>query len=167
MVQTDYSKIVEEGFSAGNLKRPDQDSHLYPQQKVVDEITYTFDGWYRDENCSGEKVNWNTEMITEDITYYARYIPAAQNITITKDVTGGLGDVQKTFDFSYRYTDAEGSIKEGNFTLADGQTSDPLTIPVGVELTLTEKNAEDILFLLFTGRRPIPHRRMKTARLKR
>ena len=69
------------------------------------------------------------------------YIPAAQNITITKDVTGGLGDVQKTFDFSYRYTDAEGSIKEGNFTLADGQTSDPLTIPVGVELTLTEKNA--------------------------
>ena len=141
LVQTDYSKIVEEGFSAGNLKRPDQDSHLYPQQKVVGGITYTFDGWYRDESCSGEKVDWKTETITEDITYYARYIPAAQNIIITKEVSGGLGDVQKEFEFTYSYTDADGNKEEGDFTLADGQSSNSLTIPVGAELTLTEKNA--------------------------
>ena len=141
LVQTDYSKIVDEGFSAGNLKRPDQDRHLYPQQKVVGGITYTFDGWYRDESCSGEKVDWKTETITEDITYYARYIPAAQNIIITKEVSGGLGDVQKEFEFTYSYTDADGNKEEGDFTLADGQSSNSLTIPVGAELTLTEKNA--------------------------
>ena len=136
-----YSRRVEEGYRANQLSRPDiADPTTYPSEKIVNGITYTFDGWYKDEACT-ERVDWETETITKNTTYYARYVPSAQTITVTKDVTGGLGDVQKDFTFSYSYTDASGSQQEGSFNLRDGGSKEISGIPVGAELTLIEENA--------------------------
>ncbi len=34
---------------------------------------YSFAGWYRDEECTGEAVDFSRERITEDVTYYAKW----------------------------------------------------------------------------------------------
>lgn len=138
----DYSERVESGYLASQLKRPEMNEQdKYPQTKSVDGIQYVFDGWYRDQNCT-QKVDWESETVIDNpTTYYARYIPSAQTITVTKDVTGGLGDVQKAFAFSYSYMDASEKLQSGTFELKDGESEKILNIPVGAELTLTEKNA--------------------------
>jgi uncharacterized repeat protein (TIGR02543 family) len=136
-----YSTRVDSGYAASRLDRPDTEQpEIYPQSKTVDGFTYTFDGWYKDEACT-QKVDWENEKITQNITYYAKYVPAGKNITVEKEVTGGLGDVQKTFSFTYSYKDASGAVKSGSFELKDGQSSLLSNIPVGAVLTLQETNA--------------------------
>ena len=137
-----YSRRVESGFSASNLTRPEvNEPDKYPQTKTVNGILYTFDGWYKDESCT-EKVDWDTEIINQNTIYYARYIPSGQDVTITKDVTGTLGDVQKDFTFTYSYTDASGAVQSSSFTLRDDGTYEISNIPVGSQLTIIEENAQ-------------------------
>ena len=131
-----YTKRVPEGFTAKQLSIPNEkEPNVYPQTKVVDGITYEFDGWYKDQACT-EEVKWNTETITDNITYYAQYVPVVKDITITKDVTGGLGDVMKDFSFTYSYSGGN-----GEFTLKDGGEYIIENVPIGTTLTLTETNA--------------------------
>lgn len=131
-----YTKRVPEGFTANQLLIPNEkEPNVYPQTKVVDGITYKFDGWYKDQACT-EEVNWDTETITDNITYYAQYVPVGKNITIAKDVTGGLGDVMKDFSFTYSYSGGN-----GEFTLKDGGEYIIENVPIGTTLTLTETNA--------------------------
>lgn len=142
-----YSKRVEAGYSISNLTRPEEhEPNVYPQTKTVDGITYTFSGWYYDEACT-DPVNWETDTITQNTVFYARYTPQGQNITVTKDVTGGLGDVQKEFKFTYQIKNASGTVLDsGEFTLKDkdvnNSSSYPIqNVPVGSTLIITETNA--------------------------
>lgn len=142
-----YSKRVEAGYSISNLTRPEEhEPNVYPQTKTVDGITYTFSGWYCDEACT-DPVNWETDTITQNTVFYARYTPQGQNITVTKDVTGGLGDVQKEFKFTYQIKNASGTVLDsGEFTLKDkdvnNSSSYPIqNVPVGSTLIITETNA--------------------------
>ena len=161
-----YSRRVDEGFEADLLSRPDvADSTTYPSEKIVNGITYTFDGWYKDEACT-ERVDWETETITKNTTYYARYVPSAQTITVTKDVTGGLGDIQKDFTFSYSYMDASGSLQEGSFNLRDGGSEKISGIPVGAELTLIEENAGGYSVSATYGNVTIDAREDKSSNIK-
>ena len=136
-----FATRVNAGYKASDLKRPDIDrvdgssAYPYPPTKIADGITYTFDGWYKDEACTQE-VDWDSETITANTTYYAQYVPVGKNITITKDVTGGLGDVMKDFSFTYSYSGVN-----GEFTLKDGGEYTIENVPVGTTLTLTEANA--------------------------
>lgn len=161
-----YSRRVEEGYRANQLSRPDvADSTTYPSEKIENGITYTFDGWYKDEACT-ERVDWERETITKNTTYYARYVPSAQTITVTKDVTGGLGDVQKDFTFSYSYTDASGSQQEGSFSLRDGESKKISDIQVGTELTLIEENAGGYSVSATYGNVTIDAREDKSSNIK-
>lgn len=161
-----YSRRVDEGFEADLLSRPDvADSTTYPSEKIEKGITYTFDGWYKDEACT-ERVDWERETITKNTTYYARYVPSAQTITVTKDVTGGLGDVQKDFTFSYSYTDASGSQQEGSFSLRDGESKKISDIQVGTELTLIEENAGGYSVSATYGNVTIDAREDKSSNIK-
>ena len=142
-----YSKLVENNYPVRELDRPDtNEPNVYPQTKTVDGITYTFSGWYYDEACT-EPVNWETDTITQNTVFYARYTPQGQNITVTKDVTGGLGDVQKEFKFTYQIKNASGTVLDsGEFTLKDkdvnNSSSYPIqNVPVGSTLIITETNA--------------------------
>lgn len=142
-----YSKLVENNYPVRELDRPDtNEPNVYPQTKTVDGITYTFSGWYYDEACT-EPVNWETDTITQNTVFYAKYTPQGQNITVTKDVTGGLGDVQKEFKFTYQIKNASGTVLDsGEFTLKDkdvnNSSSYPIqNVPVGSTLIITETNA--------------------------
>lgn len=137
-----YSTRVEAGFAASELHRPDRTApNKYPMTKVVDGITYKLDGWYKDEKCT-DPVEWDTEKITQNITYYAQYVPAGKDITIEKKVTGSLGDVQKEFAFTCNYQDASGNVKKEDFSLRNGGLYTLSNVPIGTTLTLIENNAE-------------------------
>ena len=111
-----------------------------PETKIVDDITYRFDGWY---NEAGEEVTqWDytpnaDELSDGTVNFYAKYVPATTSITIEKQVTGGLGDQTRVFHFNYSCGTANGS-----FTLKHGEV-ETINVPVGTELTLTEKDASD------------------------
>ena len=51
-----------------------------PATKTVDGITYEFDGWYRNSECTGDKVTF-PDQINSNTTYYGRYV--ARNLSVT------------------------------------------------------------------------------------
>lgn len=137
VILDEYSERVTVGYSANKLNRPS-----LQEEKEVGGIKYVFDGWYKDPECKEKVENWDSETITKNPTiYYAQYIPAAQNITIKKEVTGGLGDVQKSFEFTYSYQDTSGQPQTESFILKDNESTELENIPAGTTLTLSETNA--------------------------
>lgn len=100
---------VPEGSTSISLKaiaRPDvigegQTEATCPKTKTTpDGTVYTFDGWYTNQDCTeGSKFDFDEDTIKEDTTFYAKYVPASANLTVTKTVTGMLGDTNKAFTF--------------------------------------------------------------------
>ena len=100
---------VPEGSTSISLKaiaRPDvigegQTEATCPKTKTTpDGTVYTFDGWYTNQDCTeGSKFDFDEDTIKEDTTFYAKYVPASANLTISKTVTGLLGDQHRAFTF--------------------------------------------------------------------
>ena len=151
---------VPEGSTSISLKaiaRPDvigegQTEATCPKTKTTpDGTVYTFDGWYTKQDCTeGSKFDFDEDTIKEDTTFYAKYVPASANLTVTKTVTGKLGDTNKAFTFtitkadgtSANITDANVEISEadrakvewlrnGKFTLKDGASIIFKNLPSG------------------------------------
>ena len=53
---------------------------------------YAFDGWYLDENCTGEK--YTSRQIDGDITLYGKYIAGAQTITYKLGTNNEYSDAE-------------------------------------------------------------------------
>lgn len=106
---------VPEGSTSISLKaiaRPDvigegQTEATCPKTKTTpDGTVYTFDGWYTNQDCTeGSKFDFDEDTIKEDTTFYAKYVPASANLTVTKTVTGKLGDTNKAFTFTITKAD--------------------------------------------------------------
>ena len=156
---------VPEGSTSISLKaiaRPDvigegQTEATCPKTKTTpDGTVYTFKGWYTDENCTRE-ADFVNGAISADTTFYAKYVPASANLTVTKTVTGKLGDTNKAFTFtitkadgtSANITDANVEISEadsakvewlrnGKFTLKDGASITFKNLPSGEYKILEE-----------------------------
>lgn len=121
---------VPEGSTSISLKaiaRPDvigegQTEATCPKTKTTpDGTVYTFDGWYTNQDCTeGSKFDFDEGTIKEDTTFYAKYVPASANLTVTKTVTGKLGDTNKAFTFTI--TKADGT--SANITEANIETTD-------------------------------------------
>lgn len=121
---------VPEGSTSISLKaiaRPDvigegQTEATCPKTKTTpDGTVYTFDGWYTNQDCTeGSKFDFDEDTIKEDTTFYAKYVPASANLTISKTVTGKLGDTNKAFTFTI--TKADGT--SANITEANIETTD-------------------------------------------
>ena len=151
---------VPEGSTSISLKaiaRPDvigegQTEATCPKTKTTpDGTVYTFDGWYTNQDCTeGSKFDFDEDTIKEDTTFYAKYVPASANLTVSKTVTGKLGDTNKAFTFtitkadgtSANITDANVEISEadsakvewlrnGKFTLKDGASIIFKNLPSG------------------------------------
>ena len=151
---------VPEGSTSISLKaiaRPDvigegQTEATCPKTKTTpDGTVYTFDGWYTNQDCTeGSKFDFDEDTIKENTTFYAKYVPASANLTVTKTVTGKLGDTNKAFTFtitkadgtSANITDANVEISEadsakvewlrnGKFTLKDGASIIFKNLPSG------------------------------------
>lgn len=151
---------VPEGSTSISLKaiaRPDvigegQTEATCPKTKTTpDGTVYTFDGWYTNQDCTeGSKFDFDEDTIKEDTTFYAKYVPASANLTISKTVTGKLGDTNKAFTFTItkadgtaaNITDTNIEISEadrakvewkgnGQFTLKDGASIIFKNLPSG------------------------------------
>lgn len=131
---------------------------------------WVFDGWYP-ENADGTGPNlddpdahpisnWPYKVSENELTnnggdrvvnFYAHYKKATSNVTITKQVTGLLGDTNKEFAFNVSIkqngADCTGvtankngaavSLNDG-FTLKHGETVTLKNVPIGATITVTE-----------------------------
>lgn len=131
---------------------------------------WVFDGWYP-ENDAGTGpdetaviTEWPYKVSEDELTnyggdrvvnFYAHYKKATSNVTITKQVTGLLGDTNKDFAFSVSITKKDGSdCSEGvtakrdngetvdlknNFPLKHKETVTLENVPIGATITVTEE----------------------------
>ena len=144
--KVDNTDIVDKN-SAGTVS--------VPLTMVEDGVTYQLTGWYP-ENASGEpydpdnkkslKDSWGegytpskAELADGTVNFYAHYEPVSADLTVSKTVTGKLGDTNKAFTFTI--TKADGTpvnititnieiseadrakvewLDNGKFTLKDG-----------------------------------------------
>ena len=125
---------VPEGSTSISLKaiaRPDvigegQTEATCPKTKTTpDGTVYTFDGWYTNQDCTeGSKFDFDEDTIKEDTTFYAKYVPASANLTVTKTVTGKLGDTNKAFTFTITKADgASANIIDANVEISEADSA--------------------------------------------
>lgn len=126
---------------------------------------WVFDGWYP-ENDAGTGpdetaaiTKWPYKVSEDELTnyggdrvvnFYAHYKKVTSNVTITKQVTGLLGDTHKDFNFNVSITQnnvaCTGVIakKDGkavtltDFTLTHGETVTLENVPIGATIKVTE-----------------------------
>lgn len=144
-------------ISLSNIDRPDvlragqTEADCPATKETADGTVYKFEGWYTDKNFTSEsKFNFTEDTISADTTFYAKYVPASANLTISKTVTGKLGDTNKAFTFTItkadgtaaNITDTNIEISEadrakvewkgnGQFTLKDGASIIFKNLPSG------------------------------------
>lgn len=131
---------------------------------------WVFDGWYP-ENDAGTGpdetaaiTKWPYKVSEDELTnyggdrvvnFYAHYKKATSNVTITKQVTGLLGDTTNPFTFNVSITKKDGSdCSEGvtakrdngetvdlknNFPLKHKETVTLENVPIGATITVTEE----------------------------
>lgn len=63
-------------------------SALSMTNRVVDGITYHFDGWYKNESCTEKAGGSDFSDIQQNVTFYGKY--AAEDVTLTYDANEGL-----------------------------------------------------------------------------
>lgn len=128
---------------------------------------WVFDGWYPENeagtgpNETAVISNWPYTVKQNELTnyggdrvvnFYAHYKKATSNVTITKQVTGLLGDTNKEFAFSVSITQngtacTGVTAKKGdqpvsdltNFTLKHGESVMLENVPIGATIKVTEK----------------------------
>lgn len=127
---------------------------------------WVFDGWYP-ENDAGTGpdetaaiTKWPYKVSEDELTnyggdrvvnFYAHYKKATSNVTITKQVTGLLGDTNKEFAFNVSITQngtacTGVTAKKGdqtvsdltNFTLKHNETVTLENVPIGATINVTE-----------------------------
>lgn len=104
---------------------------------------YTLDGWYVEDgtgSAPGDKTAFphtptDAQLTDGVVNYYAHYVPVMTSVTVTKQVTGPMGNKYKKFPFQWSCGDQSGS-----FTLSDGQSFTIENVGVGEQLTLTESD---------------------------
>ena len=133
-----------------------------------DGVQWVFDGWCLEDVTTGTEPGENAKVISDwpytvnknlltnggndrVVNFYAHYRKATSNVTITKQVTGLLGDTNKEFAFNVSITQNNAACtgvtaKKGdqtvsdltNFTLKHNETVTLENVPIGATITVTE-----------------------------
>lgn len=140
---------------------------------------WVFDGWYP-ENDAGTGpdetaaiIKWPYKVSEDELTnyggdrvvnFYAHYKKATSNVTITKQVTGLLGDTNKEFAFNVSITQngtacTGVTAKKGdqtvsdltNFTLKHNETVTLENVPIGATITVNESTPGEHYTVYSTG----------------
>lgn len=160
-----YNKLYLWNDNGTNTVKQYADSTKVPSEITKDGATWKFDGWYP-ENVDGTGPNetavissWPYTVKQNELTnyggdrvvnFYAHYKKATSNVTITKQVTGLLGDTNKDFEFRVSITqngvDCTGvkakkentEVSLNGFTLKHNETVTLENVPIGATITVTE-----------------------------
>lgn len=166
---TVYSKLYLWNDKGSNNVNKYADSTTVPSEITMDDGSkWNFVGWYpeNDDGTGPNKDNgvipetewpyavkmWQLNNYNKDrvVNFYAHYEKATSNVTITKQVTGLLGDTNKEFAFSVSITQngtactgvtaKKGSteVSLNSFTLKHGETVTLENVPIGATITVTE-----------------------------
>ncbi len=133
-------------------------------------ITYQLSGWYTEKdggpynatNKKDLKQQWSyepsvAELLDGTVYFYAHYEPISADLTVTKTVTGKLGDTNKAFTFTITKADGASAniidanveiseadsakvewLRNGKFTLKDGASITFKNLPSGEYKILEE-----------------------------
>lgn len=178
--QTDYKLVDAKNYVTGNsventsvVDKPGATPEV--KSKYTDAssgITYQLSGWYPEkdggpydtENRNDLKEQWShtptdNELKDGTVYFYAHYEPVSADLTISKTVTGLLGDTNKAFNFTITKTKADGTsanitdanveiseadsakvewLRNGKFTLKDGASITFKNLPSGEYKILEE-----------------------------
>lgn len=118
-------------ISLSNIDRPDvlragqTEADCPATKETADGTVYKFEGWYTDQNFTCEsKFDFTEDTISADTTFYAKYVPASANLTVTKTVTGKLGDTNKAFTFTITKADGTAvNIASANIEISDADST--------------------------------------------
>lgn len=132
-----------------------------------DGVQWVFDGWCLEDVTTGTEPGENAKVISDwpytvnknlltnggndrVVNFYAHYKKATSNVTITKQVTGLLGDTHKDFGFRVSITQNnvactgvtakknDTAVNLNDFTLKHGETVTLENVPIGATITVTE-----------------------------
>ena len=123
--------------------------------KVVNGVTYVLTGWYAENDDGGAKGglipdnSWPynpsaKELADGTVNFYAEYVPMYSQVTVSKTVTGALGDKAKEFSFTLNVTDSAGNAITGGIKAKKGSNEETPNIENGYQFTL--KDGENIVF---------------------
>lgn len=164
------SKLYLWNDKGNNTVKQYVDSTAVPPKIDKDGATWAFDGWYPekadgtgpDETAAisswpytvtqNELTNNNNDRV---VNFYAHYKKVTSNVTITKQVTGLLGDTNKDFEFRVSITQndtactgvtatkktetgTETVSNPTNFTLKHNETVTLENVPIGATIKVTE-----------------------------
>lgn len=174
-----YNKLYLWNDNGTNTVKQYADSTKVPSEITKDGATWKFDGWYP-ENVDGTGPNetaaitsWPYTVSKDEldnyggdrvVNFYAHYKKATSNVTITKQVTGLLGDTNKEFAFNVSIKqngeDCTGvTAKKGdqtvsdltNFTLKHNETVTLENVPIGATITVNESTPGEHYTVYSTG----------------
>lgn len=133
-------------------------STTVPSYIYKDGVKWDFDGWYP-ENDAGTgpdetkgTISWSYNVSKREldnyggdrvVNFYAHYKKATSNVTLTKHVTGLMGDTHKEFAFSITGLDGKGVTLENNgdlsnFTLTHNGSVTLKNVPMGPVFAVVE-----------------------------
>ena len=151
-------------------------------------VQWEFDGWCLEDVNTGNEPDENAKVISDDewrnyivnenvltnhgddrvVNFYAHYTKKTSNVTITKQVTGLLGDTNKDFEFRVNITQngvdctgvtATKKTEMGtekvsnltNFTLKHNETVTLENVPIGATITVKESAPGEHYTVYSTG----------------
>lgn len=135
-----------------------------------DGVTWVFDGWCLEDADTGNEPGENAKVISDEewqnytvtenlltngggdrvVNFYAHYTKKTSNVTITKEVTGLLGDTNKDFAFSVSITQNDvactgvtakkngETVSLNGFNLKHNETVTLENVPIGATIKVTE-----------------------------
>lgn len=121
---------------------------FYEKEKPINGVRYAFDGWYTDSSFdpSSKVSDWPATITTSQLkqnknqlNYYGRYIPVSADLTVSKTVTGMLGDTNKAFTFQILDANNEPvKLTTGNYdgVLLNNGTDGKFTLKHGGTVTI-------------------------------
>lgn len=137
----EYKQVNAKNYKTGDLVQYTANvAETYTDAKGK---LYTLDGWYVEDgtgSAPGDKTAFphtptDTQLTDGVVNYYAHYVPVTTSVTVTKQVTGPMGDRNKKFTFQWSCGE-----QTGTFTLSNGQSATIENVAVGERLTLTESD---------------------------
>lgn len=164
---TDYTLVDAKNYMTGNSVAntsvvDDPNAKVEVLSTITDNngVTYQLTGWYPENTVGGPydesrwqelKDSWGAgyepspaELADGTVNFYAEYVPASANLTVSKTVTGLLGDTNKAFTFQIlneenlpvTLTNDNCQFGYGSGTLLESGTTGKFTLKHGDTVTI-------------------------------